>query len=220
MGSGRMDFLLVLVPMIFRGLKYTLIIAVVGIILGFIIGSLSGYALQSKNKVAKTVANIYIWLIRGTPLIVQALYIYYVVPKILNVNLSSNAAGIIVITLNSGAFISEIVRGALQGINYGQVEAGLSLGLSANQTLWHIVVPPAFKAMVPALFNQFIITVKDTALLSVIVVNEITKQIQNYAALSYKTIEAYTTGAIFYLIIISVLIQIQKLVEKKMGVKQ
>jgi len=214
-----MDFLFVLLPMIFGGLKYTLLIAVVEIILGFIIGSLSGYALQSKNKVAKTVANIYIWLIRGTPLIVQALYIYYVVPKILHMNLSSNVAGIIVITLNSGAFISEIVRGALQGINYGQVEAGLSLGLTANQTLWHIVVPPAFKAMLPALFNQFIITVKDTALLSVIVVNEITKQIQNYAALSYKTIEAYTTGAIFYLIIISILIQIQKLVEKKMGVK-
>lgn len=214
-----MDFLLVLLPMIFKGLRYTLMIAVVGIILGFIIGSLSGYALQSKNKFAKTVANIYIWLIRGTPLIVQALYIYYVVPKILHMNLTSNVAGIIVITLNSGAFISEIVRGALQSISYGQTEAGLSLGLTPNQTLWHIIVPPAFKAMLPALFNQFIITVKDTALLSVIVVNEITKQIQNYAALSYKTIEAYTTGAIFYLIIISILIQIQKMVEKKMGVK-
>ena len=215
-----MEFLLVLLPMIMRGLRYTLLIAVAGIILGFIIGSLSGYALQSKNKLAKTLAQIYIWLIRGTPLIVQALYIYYVVPKLLNINLSSNTAGIIVITLNSGAFISEIVRGALQSISYGQVEAGLSLGLSANQTLWHIVVPPAFKSMVPALFNQFIITVKDTALLSVIVVNEITKQIQNYAALSFKTIEAYTTGAIFYLVIISILIQLQKVVEKNMGVKE
>lgn len=214
-----MDFLLVLLPMIFGGLRYTLLIAVAGIILGFVIGSLSGYALQSNNKFAKAIASIYIWIIRGTPLIVQALYIYYVVPKILHINLSSNVAGIIVITLNSGAFISEIVRGALQGISYGQIEAGLSLGLTPNQTLWHIVVPPAFKAMLPALFNQFIITVKDTALLSVIVVNEITKQIQNYAALSYKTIEAYTTGAIFYLVIISILIQIQKLVEKKMGVK-
>lgn len=214
-----MDFLPVLLPMILSGLKYTLLIAVIGIMLGFLIGSLGGYALQSHSKVAKAVAGVYIWVIRGTPLIVQALYIYYVVPKILQINLSSNMAGIIVISLNSGAFISEIVRGALQGVSYGQTEAGLALGLTARQTLWHIVVPPAFKAMLPALFNQFIITVKDTALLSVIVVNEITKQIQNYAALSYRTIEAYTTGAIFYLIIISILMQIQKIVEKKMEVK-
>lgn len=212
----NLDFLSVLLPMLFRGLKVTLLIAVLGILFGFILGSLAGYALQSKNKFAKTVAGIYIWIIRGTPLIVQALYVYYVVPKLFHIDLSSNLAGIIVITLNSGAFISEIVRGALEGIDPGQREAGLSLGLSSSQTLWHIIVPPAIKTMLPALFNQFIISVKDTALLSVIVVNEITKQASNYVALTFKTIESYTTVAVFYLVLISILILLQKWVEKKL----
>lgn len=211
-----MDFLIVLLPMLFRGLKVTLYIAVLGILFGFLIGSLSGYALQGKNKFTKAIANVYIWVIRGTPLIVQALYVYFVVPKLIHLDISSNMAGIIVISLNSGAFISEIVRGALQGIDPGQKEAGLSLGLTQFQTLWHIIVPPAFKAMLPALFNQFIISVKDTALLSIIVVNEITKQLMNYQAITFNTIPTYTTGALFYLAIISILIIIQKQVEKKL----
>ena len=109
------------------------------------------------------------------------------------------------------------MRGALAGIDPGQREAGLALGLSNIQTLFHIIVPPAFRTMLPGLFNQFIISVKDTAMLSVIVVNEITKQIQNYAALSFKTIQAYTTGAVFYLVLISILILAQKWIERKMA---
>ena len=133
----------------------------------------------------------------------QALYIYYVIPKITGVDLSSNAAGIIAITLNSGAFISEIVRGALESIDVGQKEAGLSLGITYRQTMINVIIAPAFRIVLPSLFNQFIVSVKDTALLSVIVVNEITKQINNYTALSFKTIEGYTAGAVFYLALIS-----------------
>ena len=194
-----------------------MIIAVLGILFGFIIGALAGFALQSQNKVAKGIANVYIWIVRGIPLMVLAMWIYYVIPKLTGVRLSSETAGVITITLNSGAFISELVRGALAGIDPGQREAGLALGLSNIQTLFHIIVPPAFRTMLPGLFNQFIISVKDTAMLSVIVVNEITKQIQNYAALSFKTIQAYTTGAVFYLVLISILILAQKWIERKMA---
>jgi glutamine transport system permease protein len=210
-----LSFLGVLRPMLFKGLRVTLLVAVLGILFGFLLGAIAGFSLEGNKKVLKFLANIYIWIIRGTPLIVQALYVYFVIPKITGIDLSSIVAGVIVISLNSGAFIAEIVRGALDEIDPGQKEAGLSLGLTATQTMMHIIVPPAFRSMLPALFNQFIISVKDTALLSVIVVNEITKQIQNYAALSFKTIEAYTTGAIFYLFLISVLIIIQKQVERK-----
>ncbi len=210
-----LSFLGVLLPMLFKGLRVTLLVAVLGILFGFLLGAIAGFSLEGNKKVLKFLANIYIWIIRGTPLIVQALYVYFVIPKITGIDLSSIVAGVIVISLNSGAFIAEIVRGALDEIDPGQKEAGLSLGLTATQTMMHIIVPPAFRSMLPALFNQFIISVKDTALLSVIVVNEITKQIQNYAALSFKTIEAYTTGAIFYLFLISILIIIQKQVERK-----
>lgn len=210
-----LGFLATLLPMLFRGLRVTIYIAVCGILLGFLLGALTGFALAGKNRVLKAVANAYVWVIRGTPLIVQALYVYYVIGKLIPFFGNSDPAGILVITLNSGAFIAEIVKGALEGIDPGQREAGLSLGLSPLQTLWHVIVPPAFRSILPALFNQFIISVKDTALLSVIVVNEITKQIQNYAALSFKTIPAYTTGAIFYLVLISILIIVQKQVERR-----
>lgn len=218
-----MALLSVLLPMLLSGLKITLKIAVFGIIFGFLIGSITGYILQSKLKILKFIGGVYIWLIRGTPLIVQALYTYFVIPKLLGIEMSGTTVGVIVISLNSGAFIAEIVRGALQSIDPGQREAGLSLGLTSAQTMFHVIVPPAFRNMLPALCNQFIIVVKDTALLSIITVNEITHQAQNYAALSYNTIETYTVLAVFYLVIISVLIILQKYVESRMammGVKK
>ncbi|MDD3139187.1 MAG: amino acid ABC transporter permease [Lachnospiraceae bacterium] len=212
-----LKFLEVLLPMLFQGLKLTFLIAVVGILTGTIIGSLCGYALQGNNKIAKVIAEVYIWIMRATPLMVQALYGYYVIPKLFGIDLPSTTVGIMVIALNSGAFISEIVKGALLGIDPGQREAGMSLGLSNAQTMIHIIIPPAFKTALPALFNQFIISVKDTALLSIIAVSETTHMAQNYAALSFNMIPTYTTLAIFYLAILSILIIAQKKIEKKMG---
>lgn len=218
-----MEFLSMIVPMLFRGLQITMKIAIIGILLGFVLGSLTGYALQCKNKIARGIANIYIWVIRGTPLVVQALYVYFAVPAIITeikgdrFTIDSVLAGIIVITLNAGAFISAIVKGALEGVDIGQKEAGCALGLTKGQVLMHIVIPPAFKSMIPGLFNQFIISVKDTALLSIISVNDITRQTQNYVARTYNTLPAYTACAVFYLILLSVLMILQKIVENKIN---
>lgn len=209
--------------MLFRGLKVTMEVAVVGILLGFVLGSITGYALQSSSRIAKEIANIYIWIIRGTPLVVQALYVYFVVPAIISgikgetFILDSTLAGIIVITLNAGAFISALVKGALEGVDAGQKEAGCSLSLTKVQVMTHIVIPPAFKSMIPGLFNQFIISLKDTALLSMISVNEITRQTQNYATRTLNTIPAYTVCALFYLVLLSVLMILQKVVEVKIN---
>lgn len=211
-----LSFLKVLLPMMFSGLTLTITIAVTGILCGIIIGSVCGYLLQSGFRIGKAAAEVYIWIIRATPLMVQALYGYYVIPKLLGIDLDSTTVGIFVIALNSGAFISEIVKGALLGIDPGQREAGMSLGLTGAQTMIHIIIPPAFKTALPALFNQFIISVKDTALLTVIAVNEITHQAQAYAALSFKVIPTYTALAVFYLVILSLLIIIQKQIEKRM----
>ena len=189
-----MKFLDVLLPMMFEGLKLTVLIAVVGIGIGFLIGSLCGYLLQSKYKVGKAIAEVYIWIIRATPLMVQALYGYFVIPKLVGVDISST----------------------IVGIDPGQKEAGASLGLTSSQTMLHLIIPPAFKSALPALFNQFITSVKDTALLSAIAVNEITHQAQAYAALSFKAIPTYTALAAFYLVILSVLIIVQKQIERKM----
>ena len=156
--------------MLFRGLKVTIYVAVAGILLGTLLGTITGFALQTRSRIARGIAGVYIWIIRATSLIVQALYVYFVIPKLTGFDLSSNTAGIIVITINSGAFIAEIVRGSLEGIDPGQKEAGLSLGLTP---------------------------------------------MQNYATISFKTIQAYTTGAIFYVVLISILIILQKQVERK-----
>ncbi|MCI7130719.1 MAG: amino acid ABC transporter permease [Lachnospiraceae bacterium] len=215
------EFLSSIIPMLFRGLKLTMLIAVVGILLGFVLGSISGYALQCKNKVARTIANVYIWIIRGTPLVVQALYVFFAVPALATMitkerfTIDSTVAGIIVITLNAGAFISAIVKGALEGVDIGQKEAGMALGLTKGQILLHIVIPPAFKSMIPGLFNQFIISVKDTALLSIISVDDITRQTQNYVARTYNTLPAYTACAVFYLLLLSLLMVLQKFVENR-----
>ncbi len=216
-----LEFIKAILPMLFSGLQNTMKIAVIGILLGFILGSVSGYALQSKNKAARGIANAYVWLIRGTPIVVQALYVYFAVPAIISMitgdkfTFDSVVAGIIVITLNAGAFISEIVKGALESVDIGQREAGLALGLKKGQILTHVVIPPAFKSMIPALFNQFIISVKDTALLSMISVNDITRQTQNYVSRTYNTLPAYTACAVFYLILLSILMILQKVVENK-----
>ncbi|WP_057736352.1 amino acid ABC transporter permease [Liquorilactobacillus uvarum] len=209
-----------LVPLLFEGLKITLLVAITGIAIGFIIGCLSGFALQSNNKFAKTISGVYVWVIRGTPVIVQALYVYFVLPKIFNFDLPSNIAGIIVIAINSGAFISEIVRGALMGVDPGQREAGLSLGMSNVHILVHLVIPPAFRSALPALGNQFIMSVKDTSLLTVIVVKEMTQQAMNYASINFDYVNTYSVLALFYLALLSILMLLQKYIENKFNLKK
>ena len=220
-----MDIFQTLVPNLFMGLRLTILVAVVGIAFGFVIGCIAGYALQSKSKVARVIAFIYIWIVRGTPIIVQALYVYYVVPALLssggnNFNMDSTVAGIIVISINSGAFITEIVRGALQSVDEGQKEAGRSLGMSNGQVLLHIIIPPAFRQMLPALFNQFIIALKDPSMLTIIVVNEMTQQAMNYATTTFDYVGGYTMLAAFYLVLISILMVLQKVIERKLNVKK
>lgn len=205
------------IPTILEGLKYTILISVLGILIGFIIGSIVGFLRQCNNKVLNKIAYIYIWIIRGTPLMVQALYFYFAIPALLGINLDRNVAGICVIALNSGAYIAEIVRGALQSVDPGQKEAGVSLGLSNTQTLLHIIIPPAFSNMLPSLGNQFIIALKDTALLTVIGVGELTHQASMLASTSFKTVETYTTLAVMYLILTTMLSLLLKFTEKKMG---
>ncbi|GHU86264.1 glutamine ABC transporter permease [Clostridia bacterium] len=207
-----------LAPILLSGLSLTLLIAFFGIIIGFAIGSPAGYALQSKSKIGKSIANCYIWVIRGTPIAVQAIYIYYVLPVFVPfLRTSSTIAGILVVSINSGAFIAEIVRGALQSVDEGQKEAGATLGMTQLQILRHLVIPAAFRLATPALFNQFIIALKDTSLLSMISVAEMTQKARDYAGSSFKTVFTYTTLALFYLALISVLMVLQKFVERNMS---
>ncbi|MBU8790758.1 amino acid ABC transporter permease [Oceanobacillus caeni] len=213
--AGVIDFL----PELGTGLYYTLLISIIGLIIGFVLGAIFGLGRISKNKIFYGISSIYIEVIRGTPVLVQAIWIFFALPLITGYNMASVTAGIIVIAVNSGAYIAEIVRGAVQSIAKGQVEAGRSLGLTHNQTMRYIVWPQAFKRMIPPLGNQFIISIKDTSLLSVILVPELMFQGRLIASNYFNAVEIYTTVAVFYLIITLTLSYILRMIEKRLDVQ-
>lgn len=188
-------------PVLLKGLELTVIIAVAGIVLGFLLGAVFGLAKTSRNNLLRRIATGYIESIRGTPLMVQVMFLYFGLPLATGLRIPPLFAGILAIALNSGAYIAEIVRGAIQSIDIGQVEAGRSLGLTRFQTMLHIVWPQAFRRMVPPLGNQFIISLKDTSLLVVIGVGELTRQGQEIIAVNFRAFEVWLTVALMYLVL-------------------
>lgn len=210
--AGVIEFL----PALTAGLYYTLFISVVGLAIGFVLGAFVGLGRISRFKVIYALATVYIEIIRGTPVLVQAIWIYFALPLIIQYTLPSVLAGVIVIALNSGAYIAEIVRGAVQSIEKGQTEAGRSLGMSRHMTMRHVVWPQAFRRMIPPLVNQFIISIKDTSLLSVILVPELIFQGRLIAANHFNAVEIYTTVALFYLAITLTLSVVLRFLEKRL----
>ncbi|MBF0468298.1 MAG: amino acid ABC transporter permease [Desulfamplus sp.] len=187
------------IPMLMRGVKFTIVITLGGLSLGFFLGALIGLMKLARHAFPRTVAITYIEAIRGTPMLVQAMFLYYGVPMALGIRIPPLTAGIIIIAVNSGAYIAEIVRGAVQSIDPGQTEAGRSIGLTRSQTMLYIVWPQAFKRMIPPLGNQFIISLKDTSLLMVIGVGELLRTGQEIVAVNFKAFEVYLAVAVVYL---------------------
>ncbi len=209
-------------PLLLEGMKLTIIIAVVGLFFGFFLGAAAGLARTSKNKILSGIATIYVEAIRGTPILVQALYLYFGVNQVLiyalGWKIESVPAGILAIAINSGAYISEIVRGAIQSIEKGQVEAGRSLGLSSFKTFYYIVWPQAFKRMIPSLGNQFIISLKDTSLFAFIAVGELVRQGQIAIAVTFAAFEIYTVIAALYLLMTLPISIVLRHIERRLDV--
>lgn len=210
--AGVVEFL----PALALGLYYTLLVSVIGLVIGFALGAVVGIGRISTIKPIYYLSTAYVELIRGTPVLVQAIWIYFALPLIIGYTLPSLVAGIIVIGLNSAAYIAEIVRGAVQSIDKGQMEAGRSLGLGKHTTMIDVIWPQAFKRMIPPLGNQFIISIKDTSLLSVILVPELIFQGRMIAASNFNAVEIYTTVAVFYLVITLSLSKVLSIIEKRM----
>jgi len=211
---GVLDFL----PELMTGLYYTLLISIVGLIVGFALGAIFGLGRISKNKIVYAISTVYIEVVRGTPVLVQAIWIFFALPLIIGYTLDSIVAGIIVIAINSGAYIAEIVRGAVESVAKGQMEAGRSLGLNQRQTMRYVIWPQAMRRMIPPLGNQFIISIKDTSLLSVILVPELIFQGRLIAANHFNAVEIYTTVALFYLAITLTLSIILRIIERRLNV--
>lgn len=207
-------------PLLIEGLKVTVLIAIISIVIGIVLGLISCLCGLSKNKVLKSISAVYIWIIRGTPMIVQAFIVFFAIPQLIQVmnpsfKLDAFTAGIITLSLNVGAYMSEIFRAGIQAVDKGQMEAARSLGLSKTQAMTKIVLPQAFKISIPPIVNQFIITVKDTSILSVIGLAEVVNKAKQYVGKTYQFFATYILVAAFYLIVISILMVVSKFVEKK-----
>ncbi|WP_110654301.1 amino acid ABC transporter permease [Salinicola halimionae] len=202
-------------PFLLKGLPYTLLISFVGLAIGFVVGIVFGLMRISPTRWLRFPAVVYIEVFRGTPVLVQVLFIFYGLPTLLGGPINALTAGIAAIALNAGAYISEIVRGGVQSIERGQREAGLSLGLSSTQAFRYVIWPQALRRMIPALGNQGIVSIKDTSLFSVIGVGELVRQGQVYIANTFTALEVYFMIALLYLAITLSLSLALSLLERK-----
>ncbi|WP_226036885.1 amino acid ABC transporter permease [Aquibacillus saliphilus] len=189
-------------PFLFDGLKMTVLITFSGLFFGFILGAIVGIARLSKSKFIRSISIVYIEIVRGTPILVQVLFIYYgLTEDLIGISINELTAAIVAITINAAAYIAEIVRGAVYSIEKGQSEAGRSLGLTENDTMRYIIWPQAFKRMIPPLGNQFVISLKDTSLFSVIAVGELLYMGKQYYNVTYEIFETLLMVCILYLLI-------------------
>lgn len=208
-------------PLLLEGLRLTVITSLASIAIGMVIGLLVCLMKMSRNIVLRAIAGVYIWIIRGTPMLVQAFIVFFGVPQIVRMFVSdfkftALTAGIITLSLNAGAYLAEIYRGGILAVPKGQTEAARSLGLTHGQTMRKVVLPQAIKFSIPSLVNQFIITIKDTSILSAIGMAELVNKAKTFVGSTYTFFETYLVVALMYLAIISLLMILSNYIEKKL----
>lgn len=206
-----------------RAMGQTLLLALLGLFFGCILGIIFGMMSVVKNKVLNIIALVYVNIIRGVPMIVLAFFIYIGVPyafkNFLHTSLVFSAlqAGTICLAMNCGAYMSEIIRAGIQAIDVGQMEAARSLGLPYWRGMFRVVLPQAIRNMIPSIVNQFIITLKDTSILSVIGFPELVNRARNVVATTFKSFEVYFIIGVMYLVVILILQQVAKVLERRLN---
>ena len=205
---------------IFEGLFNTLLIAFFAVIIGIVIGILialvrHNYEVNKKFRVLNKIVTWYVNIIRGTPVLLQLMIIYYVIFK--SVDISIIIVGVIAFGLNSGAYVSEIIRSGINSIDKGQMEAGLSLGLSYNKTMFYIIMPQAIKNIMPALGNEFITLIKETSTGAYIGIMELTKASDINASRTYDYFFPLLIIAIIYLLLTLGLTKLVNVLERRLN---
>lgn len=211
--------------MLLTAMGRTLLLAFLGLVFACILGMIFGLLSVLKNKACNIISNIFVFVIRGVPMIVLAFFIYFGIPYLINTilgfgvgfTLSALQAGTICLALNCGAYMAEIIRAGIQSVDIGQMEAGRSLGLPYWKTMRKIILPQAIRTMIPSIINQFIITVKDTSILSVIGFPELVLAAKQVQANTFRAFETWAIVGIMYLIVITILSYLAKLVERRMN---
>lgn len=217
------DIISVYGKLLLEAMGQTLIMAFYSLIFASIIGLIFGMLSVLKSKVCNVIAQVFVDIIRGVPMIVLAFFVFFGVPYALKNFLHSTftftalQAGIICLSLNCGAYMSEIIRAGIQSVDVGQMEAARSLGIPYWKAMQKVVLPQAIRTMIPSIINQFIITLKDTSILSVIGFPELVNAAQNVIAINFKSFQVWFLVGLMYLIVITILSKIAKALERRMN---
>ena len=215
------DILVQTFPTFTKAMLQTVEVTILSLIFATVLGVVFCLFKMSKFKPLQWLANIYISIIRGTPLMVQMLFIYFGVSMAIRATIAPDfrwnltVAGVVIMSLNAGAYMTELIRGGIEAIDKGQMEAARSLGLSYGQAMKKIIMPQAFRMMLPSIINQFIITLKDTSLLSVIALRELTQNTRIIVANNMEYFIMYAIVGIYYWVIVTILSEVAKLIEKR-----
>lgn len=206
---------------VLEGLKNTAIIAVLGLIIGILIGTLIATVrvipkYKTLPKILNGICTFYVGFFRGTPMVVQLLLFYYVALPLMGFNLPSVNVAVVVFGLNSGAYISEIMRSGIQSVDYGQTEGGRSVGLSFSTTMLKIVIPQAIKNILPTLGNEFITLIKETSVVSFVGAMDLYKAFNKMGSNSYEFMVPYLAMAVIYIVIVCLITLLIKLMERSL----
>jgi len=201
-------------PFLLKGALWTIIFSASSELIGIIFGLFTAVVRVTKVKVLSQIAVIYVDFFRGTPLLMQIIFVYYALPYI-GINLPAPIAGIVALSINSGAYVSEIFRAGIESIEKGQTEAARSLGLTYMQTLRYVVIPQTMKRVLPPLTNEFVALIKDSSLLSVIAISELMRTAKEMMTWKMNP-SSLTAAAILYLIITIPLTRLVSYLENKL----
>lgn len=213
-----LPFIQQILPLLLRGTLVTLQIALCSSFMGFFLGTVLGFLHSSSNRVIRFLVTVYVTLFRGTPMIIQIPFFYYLLPTI-GIELSLVTTAIIAIGLNSGAYISQTIRSGIASVSKGQIEAAKVLGFSRLQTIRFIVLPQALQIVIPALLNEMITLIKDSSLASTIGVVELFKEGTIIISRTYNAIPVYCMIALIYLTLTGIVSLLAQYIQSRINQK-
>lgn len=198
------------------GTKMTLFLAFFTVVIGTVLGTILAIMRLSSNKILKFIASAYVEFIRGTPLLVQVFIFYYGIPSLLGIDLSEKPAAIMALGINSGAYVAEIIRAGIQAVDKGQSEAARSLGMNSSCAMIYVIIPQALKNVLPALGNEFVTVIKESSIVSVIGIADLTRASDIVRGVTYKSFEPLIVVAAIYFILTFTISKLLGIAERRM----
>ena len=203
-------------PLLLKGAGITLEITALSVGLGLLIGMFVGVAKLSDNRLIRGLASVYVDCIRGTPLLVQIFLVYFALPQIIGHRIDPFVAAVGACSINSGAYVAEIFRSGIMSIDPGQMEAGRSLGFNYAQTMWYVIMPQAFKTVLPTLCNEFISLLKETSVSGYIAIQDLTKGGDIIRSRTYSAFMPLIAVALVYLVIVMIFTKLIQILERRL----